>query len=53
MGSGSIGVAALNTGRQFVGIERDAGYFEIAKQRLESSQFSLSQEAPVIRIGAV
>ncbi len=35
MGSGSAGVAALNTKRNFVGIELDAGYFEIAKERIE------------------
>lgn len=34
MGSGSTGVAAQNTGRAFVGIEKDPGYFQIAAQRL-------------------
>ena len=34
MGSGTTGLAAKNTGRKFIGIEKDAGYFEIAKQRL-------------------
>lgn len=33
MGSGSTGVAALNTGRSFIGIEKDPEFFEIAKQR--------------------
>lgn len=37
MGSGSTGVAAMNTGRNFVGIELDAGYFEIAKERIEGA----------------
>jgi len=37
MGSGSTGVAAVNTGRNFLGIERDAKYFEIAKQRIEEA----------------
>lgn len=36
MGSGSTGVACLNTNRHFIGIELDKKYFEIAKERLES-----------------
>jgi site-specific DNA-methyltransferase (adenine-specific) len=35
MGSGTTGIACIRTGRKFIGIERDARYFEIAKQRLE------------------
>lgn len=35
MGSGSTGEAALRTGRRFIGIEKDPGYFEIASRRLE------------------
>lgn len=34
MGSGSTGVAALNTGREFIGVEQDATYFEIAQSRI-------------------
>lgn len=34
MGSGSTGVACVNTGRKFIGIEMDAGYFEIAQKRI-------------------
>ena len=33
--SGSHGVAALQTGREFVGIERDSAYFEIAANRID------------------
>lgn len=35
MGSGSTGLACLNTGRNFIGIELDPQYFEIAKNRIE------------------
>ena len=35
MGSGSTGVAAINTNRKFLGIELDEKYFDIAKERLE------------------
>ena len=34
MGSGSTGVACINTGRNFIGIEKDEGYFKIAKNRI-------------------
>lgn len=34
MGSGTTGVACKLTGRQFIGIEKDPGYFAIAQQRL-------------------
>lgn len=36
MGSGSTGVACLNTKRNFIGIELDDGYFKIAKERIEN-----------------
>ena len=36
MGSGSTGVACVNTNRNFIGIELDEGYFQIAKQRIEN-----------------
>lgn len=35
MGSGSTGVACLNTNRKFIGIELDEKYFNIAKDRIE------------------
>lgn len=34
MGSGTTGVAAVNTNRDFIGIERDPGYFAIAEKRI-------------------
>lgn len=36
MGSGSTGVACVNTNRNFIGIELDKNYFEIAKERIEN-----------------
>lgn len=35
MGSGTTGVACLKTGRQFIGIEREPKYFDIACRRIE------------------
>ena len=34
MGSGSTGVACVNTGRNFIGIEMDDKYFQIASERI-------------------
>ena len=46
MGSGSTGIACLNTNRKFIGIEKDEKYFEIAKKRIENHkpQLELSLE---------
>ena len=41
MGSGSTGVACINTGRKFIGIELDETYFNIAKERIEDTQIEL------------
>lgn len=46
MGSGSTGVAAVNTGRRFVGIELDKKYFDIAKERIEEAVFLNAQKLP-------
>jgi DNA modification methylase len=43
MGSGTTGVACANTGRKFIGIELDQGYFDIAKERIYGA-ISQSQE---------
>ena len=37
MGSGTTGVACINTGRKFIGIELDDNYFSIAKTRIENA----------------
>lgn len=39
MGSGSTGVACVNTGRKFIGIEMDDKYFEIAKERIAAISY--------------
>jgi len=36
MGSGTTGVACKNLNRKFIGIEQDANYFEIAKNRIHA-----------------
>lgn len=33
----STGVACVNTGRNFIGMEKDAGYYGIAKSRIEET----------------
>ena len=38
MGSGTTGVVCVNTGRNFIGMELDPGYFEIARKRIEKAQ---------------
>lgn len=39
MGSGSTGVAAINTNRQFIGFELENKYFKIAEQRINAAVF--------------
>jgi DNA modification methylase len=46
MGSGSTGIAAVNTGRSFIGIERDESYYAIAEKRIAEAQGS--QELPLL-----
>ena len=41
MGSGSTGVACVNTNRKFIGIEMDDKYFEIAEQRIKEAEYKL------------
>ena len=44
MGSGTTGVACINTNRNFIGIEQEEKYFTIAKDRLEKAEESAIQQ---------
>ncbi len=46
MGSGSTGVAAVNTGRKFIGIELDKKFYETAKNRIEKAIEEKTEPAP-------
>ena len=41
MGSGTTGIACINSGRNFIGIEIDPKYFEIAENRIKEAQMQL------------
>ena len=41
MGSGSTGVACKNTNRNFIGIEQDKNYFNIAQKRIKETEYKL------------
>ena len=41
MGSGTTGVACVKTGRNFIGIELDPGYYAIAERRIAEAQLQL------------
>ena len=43
MGSGTTGIAALQEGMRFVGIEQDADYMEIAKRRIAEAEAEIEQ----------
>ena len=43
MGSGSTGVACVNTGRDFIGIELDDNYFAIAQERIRKAEEEKAQ----------
>ena len=38
MGSGTTGVASINLGKKFIGIEREQKYFDIACKRIEQTE---------------
>lgn len=46
MGSGTTGVACMNTGRRFIGMEMDAGYFEIARGRIHQALTADNDNTP-------
>lgn len=46
-GSGTTGVACVKTGRNFIGIELDEGYYKIAEKRIAEAQMQL----PLLEIG--
>lgn len=50
MGSGSTGVACGNTGRGFIGMELDAGYFAIAQERIQAAKDAIALEGAQERI---
>lgn len=52
MGSGTTGVACVNTGRRFIGIERDEGYFEVARQRINDARDVVKMSTPDLFGGA-
>ena len=45
MGSGTTGIAALQEGRSFIGIEKEAEYMEIARRRIAAAELPLLREA--------
>jgi DNA modification methylase len=44
MGSGTTGVACVQTGRNFIGIEIDPGYFAIAEKRIAEAQLQVRMQ---------
>ena len=44
MGSGSTGVASMNTNRNFIGIELDTEYFKIAEERINQERLNINFE---------
>lgn len=47
MGSGTTGVACVKTGRRFIGIELDRGYFDIAVKRIENALVERNERLPM------
>lgn len=49
MGSGTTGVACANSGRRFVGIERDEGYFAVAERRIREAEGTARERGGVLK----
>ena len=47
IGSGTTAVAAINTGRNFIGIEMDTGYCDIARKRIEEALKNKADKLPL------
>lgn len=43
MGSGSTGIACVNTGRRFIGMEKESKYYDIAEQRINNAVLSVCE----------
>ena len=52
MGSGTTGVACVQTGRRFIGIEKEPKYFEIAVARIEKALAEKAQELQFAEVSA-
>lgn len=48
LGSGTTGVACVNTNRKFIGIELDNNYFDIASKRIEEAYFNAQNKEGAI-----
>ncbi len=50
MGSGTTGVACVNTERHFIGIEKEEKYFEIAKVRIASAEIEKESQPNLFKV---
>lgn len=53
MGSGTTGVACVNTNRDFIGIELDENYFQIAKDRISQAKAMEDSENSIAKLGSL
>lgn len=51
MGSGSTGVACVISGRNFIGMEQNESYFEMAQERIRAMQRVIGGETPMKAAG--